>query len=119
MRVLAGITTLNVLVSLVFALIGVARPDAILPAGMVVTDAATTFALYAAVRSLVLAGFVFVVVVGKDVPALRLLGGVAALVQLLDAGVGLYQHDIGKIIGPAAIAMLQVLALHYSSEKPA
>jgi hypothetical protein len=35
----------------------------------------------------------------------------AGVVQLLDAGVGLFQHDVGKTIGPLLIAVLQFLAL--------
>jgi hypothetical protein len=31
---------------------------------------------------------------------------------MLDAGVGLYQHDLGKSIGPLFIAVLQFLALY-------
>jgi len=111
MRALATVTVLNVLISLGFAIAGLVRPEAILPAGMAVTGAATTFALYACVRSLVLAGFVISTVMTRDVSRLRLLGSFAALVQLLDAGVGVYQQDLGKIIGPLAVATLQAWVL--------
>jgi hypothetical protein len=38
------------------------------------------------------------------------LGALAGVVQLLDAGVGLVQHDLGKMIGPLIIAALQAFA---------
>jgi hypothetical protein len=39
-------------------------------------------------------------------PALLLLGGLAGAVQLLDAGIGLFEHDPGKCAGPLFIAVL-------------
>lgn len=111
MRILASVTTLNVLISLGFSIVGLVRPEAILPAGMVATEAATTFALYACVRSLVLVGMVISAVMRRDVSGLRLLGYFAALVQFLDAGVGVYQQDLGKIIGPLGLAALQAWVL--------
>ena len=111
MRALATVTMLNVLISLGFSVAGLVRPEAILPAGMVVTGAATTFALYACVRSSVLAGLVITTVMTRDVSGLRLLGRFATLVQFLDAGVGVYQQDPSKIIGPLVLAVLQAWVL--------
>ncbi len=107
MRELAAVTMLSVLISLGFSIASLVRPEAILPAGMAVTGAATIFALYACVRSLVLAGLVITTVMTRDVSGLRLLGYFAALVQFLDAGVGVYQQDLGKIIGPLVLTALQ------------
>lgn len=115
MRMLTVITVLNVLVPLAFSLVGILNPDAIFHAGMVVTDAATTFALYAAARSTVLACFVIFVALNNDASALRLLGLLAGSVQFLDAGVGIYQNDIGKTMGPVALAALQAWALRRSA----
>jgi len=36
----------------------------------------------------------------------------AGFVQLLDGGVGMLQHDLGKSIGPLVIAALQFSALY-------
>jgi hypothetical protein len=43
--------------------------------------------------------------------AILLLGTLAGFIQLLDAGVGLLQHDLGKSIGPLVIAAFQLLAV--------
>src|ERR1700730_13646536 len=44
--------------------------------------------------------------------ALLILGTLAGAVQLLDAGIGLFQHDLGKFAGPLLIAVLQFLAVY-------
>jgi hypothetical protein len=44
--------------------------------------------------------------------ALLILGTLAGLIQLLDAGVGLLQHDLGKSIGPLVIAAFQFFAAY-------
>jgi hypothetical protein len=38
---------------------------------------------------------------------LLILGALAGAMQLLDAGIGLFEHDIGKCAGPLFIAILQ------------
>jgi hypothetical protein len=43
--------------------------------------------------------------------SLLVLGGLAGIAQLLDAGIGVIRHDPGKIGGPLVIAVLQMLAL--------
>jgi hypothetical protein len=111
MRELAAVTILNVLISLGFSIVGLLRPEMILPPGMVVTGAATTFALYAGVRSLVLAGLVVAAAIRQDLSELRLLATFAALVQFFDAGAGIYQQDPGKVFGPLAVAALQAWVL--------
>ena len=50
-------------------------------------------------------------------PALVLLGALAGTMQLLDAGIGLFEHHLGKCAGPLLIAILQffvVYLLHIS-----
>jgi len=50
-------------------------------------------------------------------PALVLLGALAGAMQLLDAAIGLFEHDLGKCAGPLFIAVLQffvVYVLHRS-----
>jgi hypothetical protein len=49
--------------------------------------------------------------------ALLILGALAGTMQLLDAGIGLFEHDLGKCAGPLFIAALQfvvVFLLHRS-----
>jgi hypothetical protein len=45
-----------------------------------------------------------------------ILGALAGTVQLLDAGIGLFEHDLGKCAGPLFITVLQffVYLLHRS-----
>jgi hypothetical protein len=45
-------------------------------------------------------------------PALLILGALAGAMQLLDAGIGLFEHDFGKCAGPLSIAILQFLAVY-------
>jgi hypothetical protein len=45
-------------------------------------------------------------------PALLVLGALAGAVQLLDAGIGLFEHDLGKCAGPLLIAVLQFFVLY-------
>ena len=57
-----------------------------------------------------LAAFALWAIARRNVQALIVLGALAGVVQLLDAGVGLVQHDLGKMIGPLVIAVLQAFA---------
>jgi hypothetical protein len=109
-RLAAWITGINVLVASGFAIAGLVAPQAILPAGAAPGDASFVFALYAAARSLPLAAFALWAIARRNVQALIVLGALAGVVQLLDAGVGLVQHDLGKMIGPLVIAALQAFA---------
>ena len=65
--------------------------------------------MYAAARTVPLA-LITLATLGQKSWMLPL-GLLAGAAQLLDAGVGLFQHDIGKTIGPLLIAVLQFLAL--------
>jgi hypothetical protein len=109
-RLAAWITGINVLVASGFAIAGLVAPQAILPAGAAPGEASSVFALYAAARSLPLAAFALWAIARRNVPALIVLGALAGVVQLLDAGVGLMQHDLGKTIGPLVIAAVQAFA---------
>jgi hypothetical protein len=111
MKILSGISILNVLVALGFSAVGVFAPSAILPADMVATSAATTFALYGLVRSAALAAAVLVAVVRRDARLLLWLAGVAGAIQCLDATVGIYQSDAVKIFGPLSIGAAQFWAI--------
>jgi hypothetical protein len=112
MRVASLITAINVLTAIGFSVAGLIDPTSMLPAGDVPTDASFIFALYAAARTIPLAAATLVAIYKRSELALQVLGTVAGIVQVLDAGVGLYQHDLGKSIGPLVIAVLQFLALY-------
>jgi hypothetical protein len=45
--------------------------------------------------------------------SLLVLGALAGVVQLFDAGVGIFQGDVGKTIGPLVIAALQFVAVFF------
>jgi hypothetical protein len=43
---------------------------------------------------------------------LLILGALAGAMQLLDAGIGLFQHDLRKCAGPLLLAVLQFFVVH-------
>jgi hypothetical protein len=45
-------------------------------------------------------------------PALLILGALAGAIQLLDAGIGLFRHDLAKCAGPLFIAVLQFFVVY-------
>jgi hypothetical protein len=109
-RLASVVTAITVLVTTGFAIAGVVAPASILPPSDAPTDASFVFALYAAAARVPLAGFVFVAIYKRS-SSLLLLGSLAGTVQFLDAGIGVMQHDPGKIGGPLIVAVLQMLAL--------
>jgi hypothetical protein len=63
--------------------------------------------MYAAARTIPLALFALGAIYKQAAPALLILGALAGVMQLLDAGIGLFEHDLGKCAGPLFIAVLQ------------
>ena len=100
------------LVACGFSVAGLVAPQAFLPAGSVSTEASRIFAMYAAARSIPLAIVALAVIYRRSALGLLTLGILAGIIQFADAGVGLYQHDIGKSAGPLVIAMLQFYAVY-------
>ena len=85
------------------------------------TQTLLILAMYAAARTIPLALFAFWAIYEQAAPALVLMGALAGAMQLLDAGIGLFEHDLGKCVGPLFIAVLQffvVYLLHRSCRKP-
>ena len=68
--------------------------------------------MYAAARSIPLAFMALIAIYKQSEAALLILGTLAGFIQLLDAGVGLVQHDLGKAIGPFVIAAFQFFAVY-------
>ena len=121
MRLASVVTAMNVLVASGFSIVGIIRPQYLLPAGSVPTQASLILAMYAAARTIPLALFALGAIYKKATPALLLLGALAGAMQLLDVGIGLFEHDLGKCAGPLFIAVLQffvVYLLHRSRRKP-
>jgi hypothetical protein len=110
-RLASAITALNVLVASGFSIAGLFKPEYVLPAGSVQTQASLIFAMYAAARTLPLALIALAAIYQRSLSSLRVLGLLAGFIQFADAAVGLYQHDIGKTIGPMVLGALQIYAV--------
>lgn len=114
MRAASIVTAINVLVASGFSLAGLISPQSVLPtAAEGLSRASQIFALYAAARTIPLALFVLAAIYRQSVKALVVLGALAGAVQLLDAGVGAFQGDVGKTLGPLVIAALQFVAVFF------
>ena len=111
MRLASAITALNVLVASGFSIAGLLKPEYVLPAGSVQTQASFIFAMYAAARTLPLAMMASVAIYQRSSSNLRVLGLLAGFIQFADGAVGLYEHDIGKTIGPLILGVLQMYAI--------
>ena len=68
--------------------------------------------MYAAARTIPLALFALWAIYKQAAPALLILGALAGVVQLLDAGIGLFEHDPEKFAGPLFISVLQFVVLY-------
>ena len=111
-RIASLVTAINVLAAGGFSIAGLVSPKSILPAGYAPTEASFIFAMYAAARSIPLALMALIAIYKQSEAALVILGTLAGFIQLLDAGVGLLQHDPGKVIGPLVIAAFQLFAVY-------
>ena len=114
-RIASLVTAVNVLVAGGFSIAGLVSPKSILPADYAPTEASFIFAMYAAARTIPLAVVALIAIYKRSESALLVLGTLAGVIQLLDAGVGLFQHDLGKSIGPLVIAAFQFFAVYLLS----
>jgi hypothetical protein len=112
MRLASVVTAINVLVASGFSIVGIIRPEYLLPAGSAPTQASLILALYAAARTIPLALFALGAIYRRATHALLILGALAGAMQLLDAGIGLFEHDPGKCAGPLFIATLQFFVVY-------
>ena len=112
MRLAALVTAIDVLVASGFSIAAIIRPQYLLPVDSVPTEASLLLALYAAARTIPLALFALAAIYKRAASALLILGALAGAMQLLDAGIGLYEHDLGKCAGPLFIAVLQFLVVY-------
>ena len=115
MRIASLVTGMNVLVAAGFSIAGLVSPKSILPVSYVPTEASFIFAMYAAARTIPLAFITLIAIYKHWEPAVLILGTLAGFIQLLDGGVGLLQHELGKSIGPLVIAALQFCAMYLLS----
>ena len=112
MRLASLVTAINVLVASGFAIVAIIRPQYLVPANAVPTEAALIMALYAAARTIPLALFALTAIYKRSTSALLILGSFAGVMQLLDAGIGLFDRDPGKCGGPLFIAILQFFVVY-------
>ena len=105
------VTAINVLVAAGFSIVGLIYPQAMLPTGDVPTEASSIFAMYAAARAIPLALITLAAIWRRATSALLILGTLAGVIQLLDAGIGVFEHDAGKFAGPLLIAGVQFWVL--------
>ncbi len=106
------VTALNLFIAALFSLVALINPSSLLPSGAVTTEASQLFALYYAARSIPIAVVGIWAIVKRDVPIIVVIGTLAGVVQLVDAGIGIYRHDIFKTIGPAVLGLVQLLVLY-------
>ena len=111
-RLASVVTAIDVLVASGFSIVGIIRPQYLLPAGSVPTQASLILGMYAAARTIPLALFVLGAIYKRATQALLFLGALAGTMQLLDAGIGLFDRDPGKCAGPLFIAVLQFFVVY-------
>jgi len=111
-RLASVVTAINVLVASGFSIAAIIRPQVLVPAEPVRTRASLLLAMYAAAPRIPLALFVLWAIYKQATPALLILGAVAGVMQLLDAGIGLFQRDLRKSAGPLLFAVLQFFVVY-------
>ena len=111
-RLASVVTAIDVLVASGFSIVGIVRPQYLLPAGSVPTQASLILGMYAAARTIPMALFALGAIYKQAIQTLLALGALAGTMQLLDAGIGLFEHDLGKCAGPLFIAVLQFFVVY-------
>ena len=112
MRLASLVTAINVLVASGFSIVAIIRPQYLVPAESVPTEASLILAMYAAARTIPLALFALGAIYKQAAPSLLILGALAGAMQLLDAGIGLFAHDLVKFAGPLFIAVIQFFVVY-------
>lgn len=110
-KTLIAITILNVVVASGFSIAGLISPSSILPPNTLSNEASSIFALYAAARTIPLALFVLFAAIQRSTQTLLVLGILSGIIQAADVLVGVFQHDVGKTIGPLVLSCLQFYAI--------
>jgi hypothetical protein len=102
------VTAINVLVASGFSIVAIIRPQYLVSAASVRTEASLLLAMYAAAPRIPLALLALWAIYKKAM----ILGTLAGFMQMLDAGIGLFERDLGKCAGPLLIAVLQFFAVY-------
>ncbi len=111
-RLASLVTAINVLVASGFSIAAIIRPQYLVPVESVPTEASLLLAMYAAARTIPLALFALGAIYKQATSALLILGALAGIAQLLAAGIGLFEHNLGKCAGPLFIATLQFFVVY-------
>jgi len=111
-RLASVVTAINVLVATGFTIAAIFRPEVVVPPGSVPTEAALLLAMYGATRIIPLALFTLAVIYKRATSALLIVGTLAGGIQLLDAGIGLFQHDLRKFAAPLFLFILQFFVVY-------
>ena len=98
-RLASLVTAINVLVASGFSIAAIIRPQSLVPAESVRTEASLLLAMYAAARTIPLTLFALGAIYSQATPALLILGALAGAMQLLDAGIGLLSMILGNALG--------------------
>ena len=114
-RILRIVTLISVLISCGFSVVGIARPDLLVPPALGRDHTLVVLASYAAARSIAIAVVCIVALFGKKREPLYLFAILAALFQFLDAFVGIYEGDVSKVAGPLILAFLGFIFTYYAS----
>jgi hypothetical protein len=115
---LKTVTVISVLVSCAFSIIGIVRPELLVSPALGHDHTVVVLALYAAARSIAIAAVCIFTLFGKKRGSLYTIAILAALMQFLDAFVGIYQGDISKIAGPLILALLGFILVYYAFKSP-
>jgi hypothetical protein len=115
-RILRIVTLISVLISCAFSIIGIVRPDLLVPPALGRDHTLVVLASYAAARSIAIAVVCIFALFGKKRDPLYLFAILAALFQFLDAFVGMYEGDLSKVAGPLILALLGFVFTYYASK---
>ena len=116
--ILKTVTFISVLVSCGFSVIGIVHPELLVSPALGHNSTLVALASYAAARSIAIAAVFIFTLFGKRREPLYTIAILAALMQFLDAFVGIYQGDISKIAGPLILAFLGFISIYYAFKSP-
>ena len=112
--ILKTVTVISVLVSCVFSIIGIVRPELLVSPSSGYNHSVVVLASYAAARSIAIAAVCIFTLLGKNRGPLYTIAILAALIQFFDAFVGMYEGDISKIAGPLILAIVGFVSIYYA-----
>jgi len=115
---LKTVTLISVLVSCGFSVIGIVRPELLVSPALGHNSTLVALASYAAARSIAIAAVFIFTLFGKKREPLYTIAILAALIQFLDAFVGIYEGDVSKVAGPLILAFLGFISIYYAFKSP-